>query len=276
MTVRLETRVLAVDVGGSHISAGLATGSSFELLKEVRRSPHEPVGSIPDFVSEVLGSLGDNRPQQVALAIAGVVDPTLRYLVSSENLGNVPSNLAELLEAETGLMTTLETDVFCLGKAIGYDSPIGTFLVVGIGTGIGHCVVINGQVRAGRSRYGNRFGHVRVDFTEDVLPCYCGNSGCVCQYAAGSNLYENSKTEGGRDLAHKYLARALGTAVQVLAPDEVLLTGGPVTAGVFSGERLSDQMRDSCEEWLIPPIRFVNDTSAIYRGAALTALERLQ
>lgn len=265
--------VLAVDIGGSHVSGALIEGRRYVPLLDWRRPPHSEAPDLAEFVGELLSRARPAVPVGVGIAVAGVVDPTHRRIVASENLGAVPSDLARQLERGTGIPVRIETDVFCFGRALAEDSPRGTQLLVAVGTGIGHCLIIDGIVLQGRGRQANRLGHMTVQ--PGGRECYCGRRGCLCQYSAGEALRDASRTTEGSRLAHELLARALGASIQLAVPDEIVLTGGPVTAGALDLGLLADLLTDTAEGWLQPPLRILSDPSAPYRGAALVATDHL-
>lgn len=268
-----DVPVLAVDIGGSHVSGGVVHGGEYLEVLDLRRAPHSPVPDLERFVADLVAATVDHRPSALGIALAGVVDDAHRRVVASENLGDVPRDLAPWLEAAVGLPTFIDTDVFCLGRAVGAQHPTEDVLVVAVGTGIGHCVVLKGRVRVGRGRHANRFGHITV--VPDGRSCYCGQKGCACQYVAGEALRRLLESDDGHADAHDLLGRALAPAVQVLCPDRVVLAGGPVMAGAIQPDPLGEATSAYCEPWMVPPLSALVDESAIYQGAALLAREHL-
>lgn len=267
--------VLAVDIGGSHVSGGIYQGGRVRKLVDVRREPHSPIPNMAQLVGELAREAGTTPLAAVGIALAGVVDENRRRIVATENLGpDVPANLVDLLEDQLSLPVFIETDVFCFGRALADEAPSGTHLLAAIGTGIGHAVVIDGEVHEGRGRHANRLGHIVVE--PAGRPCYCGKRGCVCQYSAGPALRALSESSGGADRAHEMLARALATAVQLISPDEIVLVGGPVQHGAIDLRLLVQHLRQYSEHRMVPPLRALKDPYAVYRGAALMATDQLR
>lgn len=265
---------LAIDIGGSHVSGGVVHEGRYVELVTRRRAAHAPVPDVVALVEAMLQMIenaGEAPPTRIGIAIAGLVDDDRSRIVASENLGDVDARLASTIARRSGIPTTIETDAFCLGRAIAEHHPSGTVLSIAVGTGIGHALIVDGRVMVGDGRSANRFGHVRV--ATDGPECYCGGRGCVCQYSAGAALHEASRTPAGRAGATRMLGRAIGAAVQLCAPRTVVLSGGPVWAGVFGLDELADAVGASSEPHLVPSIGIHPDRDAIHLGAALVAAE---
>lgn len=267
--------VLAIDIGGSHVSGGVYLDGQVRDLFDVRREPHSPIPDLARLISDLAQEVDASGPAEaVGIALAGVVDGSRRKIVASENLGpDVPPNLVEQLEDRLGLPVFIDTDVFCFGRALADEAPSGTHLLVAIGTGIGHAVVINGTVHEGRGRHANRFGHITVE--PGGRQCYCGKFGCVCQYSAGHALQDATRDRDGTARAHEMLARALASAVQLISPDEIVLVGGPIQHQVFDLHQVIEAIHQHSEAWMVPPLRALRDPVAVYRGAALMAIDQL-
>ena len=75
------------------------------------------------------------------------------------------------------------------GNAGSYD----TFAVVGSSVGLGCGIMVNGQIYSGANGLGSELGHVTVEI--DGKPCYCGNRGCLEQYASIPAITEWVRSE---------------------------------------------------------------------------------
>ncbi|HEY3353589.1 MAG TPA: ROK family protein [Polyangia bacterium] len=204
----------------------------------------------------------------VGIGVPGPLDPERGIVFDLPNLGwhNVP--VAEALRGELGCPVVAANDVdagtygeYVLGAAVGARSVLGVFP----GTGIGGGFVYDGQIFRGRHVSCMEIGHIRV--LPDGPLCGCGRRGCLeavasrlaiaaqaasAAYrgeaprllaAAGTsleNLRSGTLAEAigagdrvVRDLvvnAARWLGVAIGTLVNVLAPDVVVLGGGLVEA----------------------------------------------
>lgn len=115
----------------------------------------------------------------------------------------------------------------------------------GIGTGVGGCIIVDGNIVHGASGNAGELGHVRV--AESATPCVCGESGCLDQIASGWAIaqrcidagIELAELRGARgrgvpeaaailDDASTALGRAIATILNVLSPEIVVIGGGVV------------------------------------------------
>ena len=129
------------------------------------------------------------------------------------------------------------------------------------GTGFGAGIVLDGRLVRGMAGFGGELGHTPVKF--DGPPCWCGGRGCLALYASGRGIAESARARvaghadaellraaGGdpqaitaplvfRAAAHgdsvassvvdeacQALGAALGTVVNGLNPEVVVITGG--------------------------------------------------
>ena len=263
---------LALDVGGSHVAAGLVSGGEVHRLCELRREPAAPLRDMNVELAAIESALADRGvvPAAVAVAVAGIVDPANRSLVRSENLRLDDNDLAAALESRFRAPAFVETDVACAaaGEVAGRPAlAVGTVLYVAVGTGIGSAVVVDGRLVPGRERGANRFGHVVVE--PGGRACYCGHGGCVCQYAAGSALHGPRSDDTATP--EVMLARALASTCQVLAPHTVVLSGGAVESGALAFDQVVAAIPRYLDTWMLPRVVAGSVAHAHLVGAVLLA-----
>lgn len=226
-------RVLAVDLGGTRLRAALSPrpGSGLCLDHAHRANAERPL-AIRQVIEALSPVVADRPIAAIGVSVAGTVEPDTGRIVLSDNLGWRSFPLAELLSAAFDVPVFVDTDTFCGARAEarwGQCGP-GAALYVAIGTGIGHAWLLDNRLWRGASGAANLFGHMIV--RPGGRPCYCGNLGCLCQYAAGPvmgpALAARSRPESRVILAEadEALALALAHAVTVMNPAEVILGGG--------------------------------------------------
>ena len=179
-----------------------------------------------------------------------------------------------------------------------------------IGTGIGTGIVLDGKILHGRTGAAGEGGHVSIDFRG--AKCACGKRGCIEALAAGPAIARAAKAvlekrprdssvllalcngkpdalmcemvgqafaKGDRiagdvlDQTIEYLAHWLGNIIDLLEP-EIIVMGGGVSAMLKPFlEKISERLRDCCEnqracEIPIVPARF-GENAGIAGAAAL-------
>lgn len=122
-----------------------------------------------------------------------------------------------------------------------------------IGTGAGGGVVINEHIVAGINSVGGEWGHNPLpDYSEEhdgpLYDCYCGRTRCIENFVSGTAFSRRFNQQYSTDLTAKdvialaregdksakahltlycdQLARALGSVINLLDPDVVVLGGG--------------------------------------------------
>ena len=168
---------------------------------------------------------------------------------------------------------------------------------VKFGTGIGAGIVIGGRLHLGAGGTAGELGHVTVDHQGERCPC--GNRGCVEVYAGGPALINNARQAGLEvddvpDLVRRagegntvcirvieeaatILGTAIGTMIQLLSP-ELLVLGGSLSA---AGDLLRTPLRLALRRAVMPPavnalsIEFAHlgRTASAWGGVAL-AIDR--
>ncbi|MGE6740363.1 ROK family protein [Allorhizobium pseudoryzae] len=181
--------IVCFDIGGTAIKGALAY--AVDDVRPVPRQP-TPIHDFAAFVSvlqAVIDQAGE-RPERVALSIAGIIDPDTGRAV----VANVPCihgrPLRQDLEAALGLpvLVANDADCFVLAEA-GVGAGRGHRVVFGVilGTGVGGGLVIDGQLINREGGFAGEWGHGPVAATQAGNPpvqlprfqCGCGLSGCI-------------------------------------------------------------------------------------------------
>lgn len=170
--------ILAFDIGGSRIKAGVFDGTRLVPLGETPTPARDETG----FVNAIAGFAAGRKLQGVAISIAGVVDPAS----GRGKVANIPAidglALADLLGPKLGLPVLVLNDADCFalaearqGAGRGHDNVFGVIL----GTGVGGGLVIGGRLVQGAGGFAGEWGHGPVLQGRHALPCGCGQVGCV-------------------------------------------------------------------------------------------------
>ena len=246
----------------------------------------------------------------------GPLDTDTGTILFSANLNVRGFPLGSELAQALGCPVLVQNDVrvggygeFRMGAGVGFRDLIAVF----VGTGIGGCVIQGGRVVTGATGNAGEIGHIIVKAGGPV--CGCGARGCLEALASRTAitrrvnkairkglptlLAERVARKGGRlksgDLADavaagdhvavkevrraaKYLGLGLGSLMNVLGPEIVIIGGG--VAGAL-GEEWVEHVRDAARKQALVDtsgkIRIVQaalgDDAGVL-GAALMARER--
>lgn len=209
-----------------------------------------------------------NQIKAVGVGSPGPLDPVKGCIIETPNLNLTGAPVVPFLQNDLGLPAFLDNDVnvgtvgeFVYGAAKGYKDAIGIF----VGTGIGGGVIINGQLLHGLSLNAGELGHMKIVVDGDR--CGCGQRGCLEAYASKTALIRNLK-KAFRDKkptllrelikndwslltskvfqmavakkdklvvtelkkSAKYIGVAVGSLLNTLSPEIVVIGGGMVEA----------------------------------------------
>lgn len=315
--------ILGIDLGGTKVLAGVVGPDNQILGRSKRPTPAQEgadaiLRTIVECIDEALAEANLARGDVAAAGIGspGPLDPETGVVLFSPNLNVKNFKLGPRLSAILGKPVLLQNDVrvggygeFHLGAGRGYHDVIAVF----VGTGIGGCLVLGGQVVNGATGNAGEVGHIVIK--AGGPRCGCGRKGCLEALASRtamtrritkairngvpSALAEKMARKGGKlksgDLAdavaagdpvatnevHRaayFLGLGLGSLINVVGP-EVIIIGGGVTLAL--GEPFLELVRTSARaQALADPLGKVKivaaglgDDSGIH-GAALLARER--
>jgi glucokinase len=181
-------RVLAIDLGGTKIAAGIVDADGKLLSRRITVTPlGDPKASLDAMValgSEVLQEAGP--AEALGVALPGVVDRASGLLRYSPSSGWRDVPFASMLADAFSLPTAADNDVNACAWAealFGAGVGLDCFFWITVSTGIGGAIVSGGRVREGVSGMAGEVGHLVVNPGGQL--CGCGNRGCLEAEAAG-------------------------------------------------------------------------------------------
>lgn len=191
-TAGTERRVIAVDLGGTHIRVGVV-GESGHLDHHARVATRSELG--PESVIERMArqivetteraGLDDAIP--VGVASPGPLNPRTGTVLYTPNLpGWRDVSFVHLLEGQIGGKVYLANDGNCgaLGEIrFGSARGVRDLIYFALGTGVGGGIVSGGKLIDGVRGLGAEVGHMNVAL--DGPRCSCGSIGCLESFVAG-------------------------------------------------------------------------------------------
>lgn len=274
------------------------------LARHVPLTDREPAAVIA-VIAELTAELRTEaegfgvQVQGLAVAVSGDVDRAAGAVRYSPFLDWRDIALADLTAAATGLPTTVDNDVRALTVAeqwFGAGVGLSNFALVTVGAGIGCGLVVNGRVVSGAHGVAGEIGHLSIDPRGPL--CHCGNHGCVEAIASDSAIVRRIEGDTGEplagpaqalELAHggspvareayadagAAIGRAIGTVVNLLGPERVIISGEGLAAYDLFAAQVKDAFAatafstaDQCDV-ITRPLPFEEWA----RGAAATAIQ---
>jgi glucokinase len=276
---------LGLDVGGTNLRLGVF--SDLALVEETRFQanysaickqypPAQAWQTILQVTADAIRPLLNKYPaiQSIGIGFPGFINPQTGILAQSPNLPglrdvNLGNDLTDLL----GINVCVENDAnaAAYGEYYQLGQPAGGLLYIGLGTGVGAGLVVNGKVWAGHHGYALEAGHIIV--VPEGRLCGCGNQGCVEQYASATGISQAYADFTGQTLtaqaiavaadqgdihaqavyadASSKLAQMLASVLKVVDVENVLIGGGVVAAWSL----MSPAFQQRLEHDLIPVLR---------------------
>lgn len=304
------TQRIGMDIGGTNLRVGVF--DELTLLEETRVErnlsqictkvlPEHVNVEITRMLADTLTFLLNKYPevQQIGLSFPGFIDPLTQIIAQSPNLAGLKNlNLAADLSEILGKKVIVENDAlaaaygeFCLA-----GKPASGLMYIGLGTGVGGGLVVNGKPFAGAHGVAMEVGHLIV--VPNGRQCGCGNLGCLEQYASASGVsmsyFEQTKqrlngfemakmAENGDEaakaafsLAGSTLGQAVAHLQKVVDVPNVVIGGGLSAAWHLMQPSFELQL----ESDLIPVLRgkiqvtisTTNDTAGMLGAAMLASL----
>ncbi len=254
-------------------TAGLGSGENVydTLIESVRGAAEEAEVEIAQMKAIGIGSPGPLNPD------TGIVEFT-------PNLGFVNFPLRDRAQADLGRPVFVNNDVnvgtfgeWKMGAGRGIDNLVGIF----VGTGVGGGLILNGELYEGFNRAAGEIGHTVIEIDGDK--CGCGNKGCLESVASRTGMTRiiqkkikkgaetvledkfkgdppmlrskalyRAYTAGDKvavetlDAAARALGITIGSIVNLLCPQMVILGGGVIEA---LGEPYVEKIAQIATDW---------------------------
>ncbi len=282
---------LGVDIGGSSVKAALLRdGATFALARSAmyeRPGPERIAAALREAV-DALGLPPNEPPEAVGLCAPGVREPGSTVVLASLNLpGLVGADLRVLAARALGvapgsLGLTVTTDAHAAAIDVQRSRGItGRLLAISLGTGVGVCVLDDGQPLRVTGDGPGHFGQIDVSLGDDAPRGPDGARGTLEAYIGlpalagrlGTDAIAGSLTPD--DPAVRALIRAVRIGHAIYRPDEVCLLGGVGIALRPLLPDLRERIRDGLTSLARPGWRLSagDDLHHAARGASRLAVE---
>lgn len=248
--------------------------------------------------------------ESVGIGIPGIASAKTGEIIKCTNMGWFHVPFREVFNRYLNKPVHIDNDanVAALAESVaGISAGTSSSVFITIGTGIGSGIIINGKIWSGAHHIGGELGHVIFDL--GGVPCTCGNHGCLERYCSATALIrmareavaehpesmilqsvgmDPSRIEAKTvfDAAHAEdpvamkvygyyidcLAQAIGSVVNLLDPEVIVLGGGVSKAGSFLLDPLTREYGKYVlfNDQPLPPVRLaVLGSEAGIIGAAM-------
>lgn len=196
----IQNYVVGVDIGGTHVSAGIVNARG-KLLATARaglsaeEGPRRAADKIADLVLSLIrrSDIGRARLAAVGVGSPGPLDRKSGTILETPNLKWYNFPLVELLKARLDMPVFLDNDAISAtygewwaGAGRGARNLVGLTL----GTGVGGGIIVHGRLYHGTSDLAGHFGHMIIEQNGRI--CSCGNRGCLEAYASATAIVKRA------------------------------------------------------------------------------------
>lgn len=279
----MKPAILAADLGGTNLRMAAVDHDGTIIYRARRATPHERSrGSIVGLISEVANEcraaiLPSYQLVSFGFAVPAVVDGSTGKILSAPNLPELDGfDVAKVLSEGLSLPVIVENDAnaAAIGEHWkGASRDARSVINVTLGTGVGGGIILNNACLRGIDGTAGEIGHICVE--PFGVPCGCGSTGCLEQYASASaivrmasallNEYPESVLADEDELtalvvyeAGKagdrlsievfrrmgfYLGIGLAGLINVLNPEVIVIGGGASNGWDLFAEPMTDEIR---------------------------------
>ncbi len=301
--------LIGIDVGGTNFRLGVVQNLRVVWEKRFQadfaglcrtHSAALALSTITQVLNQAIAEARLIYPQVkgIGLGFPGFIEPQSGRVLSSPNLpGLINVDLLTPLAAQSGLPVILENDASAaaFGEYSLLPSDTRSLIYIGLGTGVGGGLVLQGKLHGGDHGVAMEIGHLTVERNGRL--CGCGNRGCLEQYASTNGVVQTYTELTGDTLsafdiaqlalqkntaavqayaqAGKYLASGVVHIVKVLDVRDIVIGGGmsaswPLLQAAFE-QRLQEEIIPALRGKLLIRLSQAQDQSGII-GAAMLAL----
>lgn len=313
------TTAIGIDIGGTNLRLGVFDGLT--LIDEARfqadfsklcheHAPQVAWQKIIEIIANAIEKVQTKHPaaQAIGIGFPGFIHPHTQVIAQSPNLPGLKDvNLLADLSQKMGNNTKkiiIENDAnaAAYGEYCLLNKPSAGLIYLGLGTGVGGGLVLNGKLYSGQHGCAMEVGHIMISpqlNEPEARQCGCGNRGCMEQYASASGVVKSYMNATGQTLtaqqiaaladngdsaainayriAANALAQALASILKVVDVEHVVIGGGLI--GAWSLMQADFDRRLTAD--LIPVLRgkiqvncsSANDTAGMLGAAMLASVK---
>lgn len=221
---KVETpRVVAVDVGGTKVAAGVVRGAAVSDRVQFATPPRPGIGALVDAVREAVAQMPE-VPGAVAVATAGLVrNGALRALNDTFDVPDwqpFQAPLAQALGRPVVLLNDAQAATWGESR-YGAGRGAASMVFLTLSTGIGGGIVADGRLVTGHQGLAGSIGQIRLDPGDPASPR-------LEEKASGAGLAHLAAAVAGRPVPADRVLADDDPALQAMAAEMARLVAGTI------------------------------------------------
>jgi len=188
--------IIGIDLGGTHVRAGIVSGGKLENIVSVRIPSSGSVEQVLNIIYDLITPFANENIKAIGIGVPSVVDIENGIVYDVQNIPSWKKvELKKLMEEKFHLPVSVNNDANCFAlgeKYFGKGKDFHSMIGLTIGTGLGAGIIINDKLYAG-------------------VNCGAGEFGCVeyldqfVEYYASGQFFENCYQTNGEVVYKKAL-----------------------------------------------------------------------
>lgn len=183
------SRVIAVDLGGTKLLAGVVDEDGVVVRRTVRPTETESEADLLAQLEAAIAELAAEGPGALGVGIPSTIDQRHGRAVASVNIPLTDLDLREHLGSRFGLPAAIENDANTAALAehrFGAGKGTRHMVMLTLGTGIGGGLILDGKLYRGSVGAAGELGHITLDLDGPKCPGTCPGRGHLEALASGT------------------------------------------------------------------------------------------
>jgi glucokinase len=232
----MSTKIIGIDLGGTHVRAGVVSEGRLENIASVRIPSDGAVDEVLRVIFQLVDPLIDENIKAIGIGVPSVVDVEKGIVYDVQN---IPSwkvvELKKLMEERYRLPVLINNDANCFAlgeKYFGKGQKAHSLIGLTIGTGLGAGIIINDKLYPGLNTGAGEFGC--VDYLDKYYEYYAsGQFFENCYHTNGEVVFQ--KAQSGDPLSIMILEELgthIGNAIKMILYTycpELIILGGSIS-----------------------------------------------
>jgi glucokinase len=183
------SRVIAVDLGGTKLLAGVLNEDGVVVKRTVRPTAVQSQEALLEELDGAIEELLEDDVSAIGVGLPSTIDQRVGRAVSSVNIPLAGIDFREHLTTRFGLPAAIENDANAAALAehrFGAGRGSRHMVMLTLGTGVGGGLILNGELYRGAVGAAGELGHITLDL--DGPPCQgtCPGFGHLEALASGT------------------------------------------------------------------------------------------
>jgi glucokinase len=184
-----DSRVIAVDLGGTKVLAGVLDEDGVVVKRVVRPTVVESEEALVEQLDGAIAELLEDGVAAIGVGLPSTIDQRAGRAVSSVNIPLGGIDFREHLKDRFGIPSAIENDANAAALAehrFGAGRGVRHMIMLTLGTGIGGGLILDGELYRGAVGAAGELGHITLEL--DGPPCQgtCPGRGHLEALASGT------------------------------------------------------------------------------------------